>query len=316
MFMKRLSGLLVALLFLTGCKDDSKIKAKAGKEQPILVYTSVQPIAFIAAKIAGRYANVKVLIPPGKSPHSFSLTASELSKMSKAKFFFSVRLPFEELKLKKAFQGSQTKWKDITGGIIFQPMEADEHDGHDHAEHAGHEHAEESMDPHIWLEPGNDLIMARNICAILCETMPEHAPYFKLNLENFTRCLSALDKKLEKMLKPFKGEIFLVYHPAFGYFAKRYGLKQEAIELGGKTPTAKHLQKVIALALEKKVHIIFVQPEFNRKAANIIAGRIKGSVIRLDPLAYNLIDNYIRFATRIQAALKREKIVSEANGKK
>jgi zinc transport system substrate-binding protein len=172
------------------------------------------------------------------------------------------------------------------------------------------------MDPHIWLNPENDLILARNICDTLRKAMPEHSDYFELNFKNFVIVLISLDKKLKKMLKPFKGEIFLVYHPAFGYFAKRYGLRQEAIELGGKSPTAKHLHTVIALAKKKKVRIVFVQPEFNRKAAKLIADAINGSVIKLNPLAYNLIDNYMMFASEIQSAMKREGLKSKRNEKK
>jgi zinc transport system substrate-binding protein len=315
MFVKRFLVFLAVLLFLSGCKDDPKVIKKSLEKQPITIYTSIQPVAFIASKIAGRYAKVKALIPPGKSPHSFTLLASDLSAMSKAKFFFSVRLPFEEFKLEKAFKGSATKWVDITKGIQFQRIdESGNADcGHDHD---AHKDAVELMDPHIWLNPENDMILARNICDLLSKTLPQHAPYFELNFKNFTRCLIALDSKLKKMLKPFKGDIFLVYHPAFGYFAKRYGLRQEAIELGGKSPTAKHLQMVISLALKKKVRIVFVQPEFNRKAANLIAKTIKGAVIKLDPLAYNLIDNYMIFATKIQAAMKAEKNKSKANENK
>ena len=312
---KRFLVLLAVLLFLSGCKDDPKIIKKAVKEGKPLIYTSIQPVAFIASKIAGRYATVKALIPPGKSPHSFTLLASDLSAMSKAKFFFCVRLPFEEFKLEKAFKDSATEWVDITKGIKFQRIDecGDANCGHDHD---AHKDAAELMDPHIWLNPENDMILARNVCDILSKAMPQHAQYFELNFKNFTRVLIALDGKLEKMLEPFKGEIFLVYHPAFGYFAKRYGLRQEAIELGGKSPTAKHLQVVISLAKKKKVHIIFVQPEFNRKAANLIAETINGAVIKLDPLAYNLIDNYMIFATKIQTAMKAEKNKSKANEKK
>jgi len=315
MFSKRFFALLAVLLFLSGCKDDPKLVRKAVKGEKLLIYTSIQPVAFIASKIAGRYAEVKALIPPGKSPHSFTLLASDLSAMSKAKFFFSVRLPFEEFKLEKAFKDSATKWVDITKGIQFQRIdESGNADcGHDHD---AHKDAAELMDPHIWLNPENDMILARNVCDLLSKTMPQHAQYFELNFKNFTRCLIALDSKLAKMLKPFKGEIFLVYHPAFGYFAKRYGLRQEAIELGGKSPTAKHLQMVISLALKKKVRIVFVQPEFNRKAANLIAKTIKGTVIKLDPLAYNLIDNYMIFAAKIQTAMKAEKKKSKANENK
>lgn len=306
MLAKRFLIFLLAISFLAGCKDDSKIVKKVAKDKKITIYTSIQPIAFIAAKIAGRYANVKALIPKGKSPHSFTLLASDLSAMSKAKFFFSVRLPFEEFKLEKAFKNSKTKWVDISKNIQFQRIDecGDKDCGHDHNQHKD---AAELMDPHIWLNPENDLILARNVCDTLRKAMPQYADYFELNFKNFTRVLIALDRKLKKMLKPFKGEVFLVYHPAFGYFAKRYGLKQEAIELGGKSPTAKHLHVVISMAKKKNVRIIFVQPEFNRKAAKLIAKSINGSVIKLDPLAYNLIDNYMTFATEIQAALKREK---------
>ena len=315
MFVKRFLVLLVALLLLSGCKDDPKIIKKADKNQVMIIYTSIQPIAFIASKIAGRYAKVKALIPPGKSPHSFTLLASDLSAMSKAKFFFSVKLPFEEFKLEKAFKNSDTKWVDITKGIQFQRIDecGNANCGHDHD---AHKDAAELMDTHIWLNPENDLILARNVCDILRQEMPQHVDYFELNFKNFARVLIALDRKLKTMLKPFKGEVFLVYHPAFGYFAKRYGLRQEAIELGGKSPTAKHLQDVISLAIKKKVRIIFVQPEFNRKAANLIAKTIKGTVIKLDPLAYNLIDNYMIFATEIQTAMKREQNKNKANEKK
>ena len=317
MLAKRFLIFLLAMSFLAGCKDDPKIVEKADKDKKILIYTSIRPIAFIAAKIAGRYADVKALIPKGKSPHSFTLLASDLSAMSKARFFFSVRLPFEEFKLEKAFKNSKTEWVDISKGVKFQRVEEDcEHDSHDGHDHDAHKHASELMDPHIWLNPENDLILARNVCDTLRKAMPEHADYFELNFKNFVRVLINLDKKLGKMLEPFKGEIFLVYHPAFGYFAQRYGLKQEAIELGGKSPTAKHLHAVISMAKKKDVHIIFVQPEFNRKSAKLIAKAINGSVIKLDPLAYNLIDNYMTFATEIQTAMKREKIKSKSNEKK
>ena len=313
-------GLLVfclAMLFIAGCKDESKVAQKKAEDEKIIIYTSIQPIAFIASKIAGRYADVRALIPKGKSPHSYTLLPSDLSEMSKARFFFSIRLPFEEFKLEKAFKNSKTKWVDISKGVQFQRIEGDDDHNHEHGhDHDAHKDASELMDPHIWLNPENDLILARNICDTLRKAMPEHADYFELNFKNFVIVLISLDKKLKKMLKPFKGEIFLVYHPAFGYFARRYGLRQEAIELGGKSPTAKHLHTVIALAKKKKVRIVFVQPEFNRKAAKLIADAINGSVIKLNPLAYNLIDNYMMFASEIQSAMKREELKSKRNEKK
>jgi len=198
----------------------------------------------------------------------------------------------------------------VAENVRFYPLDES---GHKHGEH-DHDQDVELMDPHIWLNPANDLIIARNICSTLSKAMPQKAAYFELNYKNFERCIAALDKKLAKLLSPFKGEIFLVYHPAFGYFARHYGLKQEAVEAGGKDPSPKHLQKVITLARQKNVRIVFVQPEFNRKAARLIAKTIDGAVIKLDPLAYNLVDNYTTFATKIQSAIKSRK--KEDNGEK
>ncbi|MDD5597064.1 MAG: zinc ABC transporter substrate-binding protein [Victivallaceae bacterium] len=313
MFTRKLLISAAALLLFAGCKEESKLPEKTAENKRLLIYTSIQPIAFISSKIAGKYAEVKALIPPGKSPHSFTLVPGDLKKMSKAKFFFSVRLPFEEFKLEKAFKDSSTEWVNVAKGVRFYPLDESGHEHGEHAhdhdhEHEKHDQAVELMDPHIWLDPANDLIIARNVCNTLSKAMPEQAAYFALNYKNFERCITALDKKLAKLLAPFKGEIFLVYHPAFGYFARHYGLKQEAVEAGGKDPSPKHLQKVINLARQKNVRIVFVQPEFNRKAARLIAKTIEGTVIKLDPLAYNLVDNYTTFATKIQAAIKsREK---------
>lgn len=302
-------------ILISGCKDSTAPNGKKPAKQKMLIYTSIQPIAFITSKIAGRYADVKALIPQGKSPHSFALVAKDLSAMSKASFFFSIRLPFEELKLRKAFKGAKTQWVNIAEGVKFLPAQPVEC-GHEACKAAKAKSVDVTqVDPHIWLNPENDLIMARNICNTLSKAMPQHAKYFELNFQTFTRSLITLDKKLEKMLAPYKGEVFLVYHPAFAYFADRYGLKQEAVELGGKTPSPKHLQEVIKLAKKKKVKIIFVQPEFNRKAAKVIAKSIKGSVIKLDPLAYKLIDNYIYFGTKIQSAMKYREGGSRANEK-
>jgi len=88
MFTRKLLISAAALLLFAGCKEESKVPEKTAGNKRILIYTSIQPIAFISSKIAGKYAVVKALIPPGKSPHSFTLVPGDLKRMSKAKFFF------------------------------------------------------------------------------------------------------------------------------------------------------------------------------------------------------------------------------------
>jgi zinc transport system substrate-binding protein len=82
-----------------------------------------------------------------------------------------------------------------------------------------------------------------------------------------------------------------VFHPAWGYFAKEYGLEQLAIEIGGKEPSAKDIANLVKVAKENNIKAIFASPQFNPQSAQVIAEEIGGRVIFIDDLAGNYIDN-------------------------
>ena len=103
------------------------------------------------------------------------------------------------------------------------------------------------------------------------------------------------------MLAPCKGKTFYVYHPAFGYFADAYGLKQVSVEIEGKEPTAKQLADLITRAKADGVHVIFVQQQFPRKSAEAIAQEIDGVVIPIDPLSENYVANLEDIARKLTA---------------
>ena len=94
-----------------------------------------------------------------------------------------------------------------------------------------------------------------------------------------------------------------MFHPAFGHFAKAYGLKQEAVESQGKSPGPKHITELIARAKAAGAKVIFVQPQFSQRSAEIIAKRIGGRVVPLDPLSGDYINNLEHIAEEFQKAL-------------
>ena len=104
------------------------------------------------------------------------------------------------------------------------------------------------------------------------------------------------------MARPLRSRRFMVFHPAWGYFADTYGLTQIAIEQEGKEPGARALTALIEQARAKQVRVIFVQPQFNRKTAQRLAAAIGGRVEPIDPLAENYIDNLRRVARLIAEA--------------
>jgi zinc transport system substrate-binding protein len=100
-----------------------------------------------------------------------------------------------------------------------------------------------------------------------------------------------------------KGKTFMVFHPSFGYFADAYGLRQEPIELEGKNPTGRQLAEIIRRAREERIRVIFVQPQFSRKSAEVVARSVGAVVMPIDPLARDYLANLERIAETIAKGL-------------
>ena len=96
----------------------------------------------------------------------------------------------------------------------------------------------------------------------------------------------------------------MVFHPAWGYFAHAYGLKQVPIEIEGKDPKPAQLKKLIQHARENNIKVVFVQPQFSTKSAKLVAREIGGQVAFADPLAEDWMANLREVADKFQRALK------------
>lgn len=307
--MKNTSVLIMAFwaltLFIAGCSDNTPPPVKDQAGNKMVVCSTIGPIAFIAGEIGGDKIISNSLIPQDKSVHSYNPTTKDVNGMQQAKLFFAVGIPLEEQVLKRILQSSRTPVIDVAEGIKRMELSEDskefeKHD-HDHKTEEHHHSADEDqyMDVHVWMSPANDLIIAGNICKALQAADPTNAGYYADNLSKFTAKLQALDERLNKMLAPYKGKKFLVYHPAFGYFGKHYGLIQESVETGGKSPSPKHLEMLIGEARKDNVKIIFVQPQFNEKYADVVARAVGAKIVRIDPQLPDVLENYNYIATEL-----------------
>ena len=184
----------------------------------------------------------------------------------------------------------------VTDGIERQPL--DGHDDDHHHEH-GHDHGHEALDPHVWTSPEKCMAIVENIRDALAEADPDRAETYRRNAEELLAELAAVKAEVAKKLEPCRGQTFFVYHPAFGYFASEFGLKQIGIELGGREPSPARLARAIDEAKEHRVRTVFVQPQFNPSAAKALAEAIGGEVAELDPLAPDVIENFRRIADGI-----------------
>ena len=275
--------LLAMLLAAGGCGDRGE---PVDQEKP-QVFVSVAPMAYFAERIAGQHVTVSVLIAPGGNPHTYTPTPRQVVRLSQSSLLFCAGSGFEQIVSSKLAWGhTQLRIVNLAEGLDAR------------------ERHEDDEDSHIWMSPRIAKTLAAGICRELCTLDPPHTDDYRNNLRKLHADLDDLDARLTKTLAPIKGKTFFVFHPAFGHFAEAYGLQQEAVEHEGKSPGPRHRSDLIARAKAAGVKTIFVQPQFSRQAADIIAEEIGGSVAVLDPLAGDYINNLEHIAEELQKALQ------------
>ena len=288
----------VILLLLTLTAVVSS-RASEISEEPLSVFVSIPPQACFVERIGGEYVNVSILVQGNQDPHTFEMTPKRMIALSRAKIFFKVGLPFENRLVEKILEtNAQLVVVNTAEGIKKRRLNA-------HRDDSQHKHEDAGTDPHVWLSPPLVKIQAKNIAEALQKIDSLHQDIYAENLDVFITEVEELDAKIRGILKPYAGRPFYVFHPSFGYFADAYGLKQEAVETEGKIPTPKQLQALIHKARSEGVKVIFVQPQFDKRAAETIAAGIGGEVIRIDPLAGDVLHNLEEIAVKIEQALKR-----------
>ncbi|MEA2059083.1 MAG: zinc ABC transporter substrate-binding protein [Thermodesulfobacteriota bacterium] len=259
---------------------------EASPQKKLTVFVSIPPQACFAQRIGRDKLNVDVLLPPGKSPATYAPTPGQMIKFSRAALYFSIGVPFEQELVPKLEKFSKhLKIVDTRQGIKMRTF------------------ANGTKDPHIWMSPLLAAEQARTMCRAICTAQPELTPFFKKNLSSFLKDIEQVHREIKHILDPLKGDTILVFHPVLGYFCDLYGLRQVAVEKGGKVPRGKDLVSLIRQARENKTRVVFVQPQFNTRTADKIASAINGVVVSMNPLAREYISNLQSMALKIKQAL-------------
>jgi zinc transport system substrate-binding protein len=246
-----------------------------------VVLVSVPPQAWLVERLAGDLVDVEVMVPPGADPHVYEPTIRQMRAVADASIYVQVGHPhfsFERVWFDR-FRAENPRMRVVDGsrGVA-------QHDG----------------DPHLWTSVAAMRTMAIHTAAALAEDMPAHARELGARLAGLEAELDTLDTEIHRILTPCRGRAFLVFHPAWGYFAEAYGLVQIAIERDGKTPAPGELARIIAEARAAGARRVFVAPQTSAAAARVVADEIGGRVVTLDPLARDWPDNMHRVAAAIR----------------
>jgi zinc transport system substrate-binding protein len=276
--------------------------AQAGKK--LAVFVSIPPQKYFLQQIGRQRVDVQVMVQPGASPATYEPKPRQMAAISRTQIYFAIGVPFEKIWLKKIAAANPAMQVVHTDhGIQKIPMAAnhtkyEDHRGKGHQDHHG------ELDPHIWLSPALVMIQARTILNALVGIDPDHRAMYAANTKEFVSKLAALDADLKNTFAGKQGFQFMVFHPSWGYFARNYGLQQVPVEIEGKDPKPAQLKKLIEYAQNKQINIIFVQPQFSSRSAELVAKEIGGQLIFADPLASDWSDNLREVAQKFKVALK------------
>lgn len=270
----------------------------AGAGEPLGVFVSVLPQKYIVEKIGGKLVDVSIMVPPGAGPATYEPKPQQMVRLAGAKIYFAVGVPFEHVWLPKILEVNPKLYLLHTdSGVERIPMKTTGKKG------GRGNWPSVTKDPHIWLSPPLVMLQARNVLQGLLEVDPANRAVFEDNYRKLIREVVDLDIELGAVFaQTEKGKEFMVFHPAWGYFAKAYGLKQIAVEIEGKEPKPAELQQLISYAKERQIRVVFVQPQFSGKSAQAIAKAIGGRTAVADPLAPDWAENLRRVAERFRAA--------------
>lgn len=311
--MRRLSALFAAALLLAG-------PALAAPK----VVASVVPVQSIVAAVMGQTGTPELLLQGSMSEHRAVFTPAQIAALGEADLVFIVGRGLEaklsQISGSDAVNGKTFVELSEAPGIKTLPIrQGGTWEAHDHAheeesgaEAAGHEHAAEGVlafDPHVWLDPDNAKAMAQQVAVDLSRADPANAAAYAANAQAFAATVDRTSAAIVAELAPVKDKSFIVFHDAYQYFERHFGLAGagSVADVSAQAPSAERLAAVRDKITAAGASCVFREPQYDDKVVQAV---IEGTGARegvLDPLGAGLApgpEAYPQLLRNLATALK------------
>jgi zinc transport system substrate-binding protein len=290
----RIRRIIIPAFLACGClvllMGQTQAAAPSGK---LMVAATIVPLGDFCQRLGGDLVQVQVLIPPGASPHVFEPAPSVMARASQARVFVFIGAGLEPwaAKLRRARGNSGQVVVEAAQGL--QLLQETQHHGHEEPEHAASHHEKEAPpekrlggNPHIWLDPVLVQDICRKIAGALIQADPDHRARYEVNLKEYLAALEALHQEIQQRARAWTLRDFVSFHPSFSYFARRYDLHEAGVieEAPGREPTPRQLQNLVAAVRRAGIRVVFAEPQFNPRMAEVIAQEAGVKVLMLDPI--------------------------------
>jgi ABC-type Zn uptake system ZnuABC Zn-binding protein ZnuA len=247
----------------------------AGAAEPLRILTSFLPMEIFTRNVVGDTAEVTVMsmLPASLGcPHDYALTPGDMKKIASADLFVANGFGMEEF-LGEPVRRANPKIRIVETARAVLPI----HDEHGHRD----------VNPHTWVSPRNAILQVREIEKALSAARPASARAFRRNADAFVSRLSALAEEFEAAAKTFRRRNIVTFHNVFGYLARdlRLTVVGEIESAPGQEPSAGEIRRLSRTIRERKVPVVFSEPQYSPKLVRALAREAGVPVRVLDPVA-------------------------------
>jgi zinc transport system substrate-binding protein len=268
--MQKIATFIICALLIVGCTTKSDSDKKT-------IFVTITPMQSIIEEITAGDFDIEVIVPKGASPETFEPTPKQVTSFSDAEFIFSTGLIDFEQSLIERISGD-AEVVNLSKGIELIAGSCS---------HGNHQH-KHGVDPHIWTSPRALRTMVTNAHKAIMAHYPDSVKYTEATGRLLER-IDALDTYCATRIKAEGVEAMMIYHPAYTYYARDYGIEQIAIEHDGKEPSLRQTTALIEKAKEHGVKAILRQPQYSEDKVRAIANDAGAEIITTDPLAEDIL---------------------------
>jgi zinc transport system substrate-binding protein len=293
--------------------------------ETIGIITTIKPIDSLVSAVVGDTGKTISLIPSETSPHEFRLKPSDARALQNGNIIFYIS-PHLETSIVKVFETLPKNIKIInlmeeTGieHLSIRDNEAwelhdhhddEKHDDHDkHAQKDEHDDHKSKDDVHIWLDPENAIKIIKKVNTELSFFFPENAKIYDENATKIINKIKSLKKQLKKELLPIKEKPYIVFHDAYQYFEKTFGLNAVgSIALEDDIASSpKQISFIKNKIIKSKASCVFQEPQFDNKLVKTVIEGTQAKIGTLDPLGFGIKekeDFYLQLLRNMSKNLK------------
>ena len=268
--MQKIATFIICTLLIVGCTTKSDSDKKT-------IFVTITPMQSIIEEITAGDFDIEVIVPKGASPETFEPTPKQVTSFSDAEFIFSTGIiDFEQSLVERIDDDAEVV--NLSNGIELIAGSCS---------HGNHKH-KHGVDPHIWTSPRALRTMVTNAHKAIMAHYPDSVKYTEATGRLLER-IDALDNYCATRIKAEGVEAMMIYHPAYTYYARDYGIEQIAIEHDGKEPSLRQTTALIEKAKEHGVKAILRQPQYSEDKVRAIANDAGAEIITTDPLAEDIL---------------------------